>query len=97
MQVFNKNGKAIAAQWSVSSGTWIEVGEVTGSNENAGTIDGVTYDHVFPIEIDVASGGVAKMQIGYNNGNNPFVVAQKFIDDYQLDQGYLAQRTEAQS
>lgn len=91
VQVFNKNGKAIAAQWSVSSGTWIEVGEVTGSNENAGTIDGVTYDHVFPIEIDVASGGVAKMQIGYNDGNNPFVVAQKFIDDYQLDQGYLAQ------
>jgi phospholipase A-2-activating protein len=91
VQVFAKNGKAIAAQWSMSSGTWIEVGEVTGSNENAGTIDGVTYDHVFPIEIDVASGGVAKMQIGYNNGDNPFVVAQKFIDDYQLDQGYLAQ------
>ena len=91
VQVFNKGGKAIAAQWSNTSGTWIEVGEVTGTNENAGTIDGTTYDHVFPIEIDVAGGGVQKMQIGYNNGENPFVVAQKFIDDYQLDQGYLAQ------
>jgi len=91
VQVFNKNGKAIAAQWSAVSGTWIEVGEVTGSNENAGTIDGVQYDHVFPIEIDVASGGVQSLQIGYNNGENSFAVAQKFIDDYMLDQGYLSQ------
>ncbi len=91
VQVFNKDGKAIAAQWSMASMTWIEVGEVTGRNENAGSIGGVTYDHVFPIEIDVAGGGVQKLQIGYNNGENPFVVAQKFIDDYQLDQGYLAQ------
>lgn len=91
VQVFNKNGKAIAAQWSMASGTWIEVGEVTGRNENAGTIDGVEFDHVFPIEIDLASGGLQKLQIGYNNGENPFTVAQKFIDDYMLDQGYLAQ------
>lgn len=91
VQVFNKNGKAIAAQWSATSQTWIEVGEVTGRNENAGSIDGVSYDHVFPIEIDVPGGGVRKLRIGYNNGENPFVVAQKFIDDYELDQGYLAQ------
>jgi len=91
VQVFNKNGKAIAAQWSAVSGTWIEVGEVTGSNEHAGAIDGVQYDHVFPIEIDVAAGGIQRLQIGYNNGENPFAVAQKFIDDYMLDQGYLAQ------
>jgi|AntRauTorckE5430_2_1112549.scaffolds.fasta_scaffold01742_4 phospholipase A-2-activating protein len=91
VQVFNKNGTAIAAQWSAASATWIEVGEVTGSNENAGTINGVQYDHVFPIEIDVASGGVQSLQIGYNNGENPFAVAQKFMDDYMLDQGYLAQ------
>ena len=91
VQVFNKNGKAIAAQWSAVSGTWIEVGEVTGSNEHAGAIDGVQYDHVFPIEIDVASGGIQRLQIGYNNGENPFTAAQKFIDDYMLDQGYLAQ------
>jgi FOG: WD40 repeat len=91
VQVFNKNGKAIAAQWSAVSGTWIEVGEVTGRNENAGTINGIQYDHVLPIEIDLASGGVQRLQIGYNNGENPFTVAQKFIDDNMLDQGYLAQ------
>lgn len=91
VQVFNKDGKAIAAQWSASSRTWIEVGEVTGQNPNAGTINGKSYDHVLPIEIDTADGGLAKLQIGYNNGENPFVTAQAFIDEHRLDQGYLAQ------
>ena len=91
VQVFNKSGVAIAAQWSESSGTWIEVGEVTGTNENAGTLDGTRYDHVFDVEVEVPSGGVRKLKIGYNNGENPFVVAQKFIDDNMLSQGDLAQ------
>ena len=95
VQVFNKNGKAIAAQWSQASKTWIEVGEVTGQvggeSDNAGTINGTKYDFVFPIEVDVPNGGVQKLQIGYNNGENPFVTAQAFIDEYMLDQGYLAQ------
>jgi phospholipase A-2-activating protein len=30
-------------------------------------------------------------QIGYNNGDNPFVTAQSFIDTHTLNQGYLAQ------
>lgn len=91
VQLFNKEGKAIAAQWSASSKTWIEVGEVTGQNPNAGSINGKSYDHVLPIEIDTADGGLAKLQIGYNNGENPFVTAQAFIDEHRLDQGYLAQ------
>jgi len=91
VQIFNKNNKAIAAQWSDVSKTWIEVGEVMGTNQNAGQIDGVSYDHVFPIEIDVPGGGVTSLQIGYNNGENPFVVAQKFIDDHMLDQNYLSE------
>lgn len=93
VHMFQKNnGKtAIAAQWSMSSRTWIEVGEVTSSNTNAGPLNGKHYDHVLPIEIDVPGGGVKTLQIGYNNGENPFVVAQSFIDEHALDQGYLAQ------
>jgi len=91
VMVFNKNGKAIAAQWSAASRAWIEVGEVTGRNENAGTIDGVQYDHVFPIEMDAPGGAVQKFQIGYNNGDNPFNTAQDFIDTHMLDQGFLSQ------
>lgn len=91
VQVFSRDGKAIAAQWNDAARTWIEVGEVTGSNPNAGSIDGVQYDHVLPIEVDTPDGGVQKLQIGYNNGDNPFSTAQKFIDDYMLDQNYLSQ------
>ena len=91
VQLFQKDGKAIAAQWSTASRTWIEVGEVTGTSANRGTINGVAYDHVFPLEVDQPGGGLQNLQIGYNNGDNPFVVAQQFIDEHQLDQHYLAQ------
>lgn len=67
------------------------MGEVTGSNPNAGAIDGVTYDHVLPIEVDVPGGGLNKLSIGHNNGDNPFVSAQRFIDEHMLDQNYLGQ------
>ena len=90
VQVFQKDGKAIAAQWSMVSKTWMEVGEVTGSSD-AGTINGVKFDYVFPIEIDTVQGQVQTLQIGYNNGDNPFVTAQTFIDEYMLNQGYLSQ------
>lgn len=89
VHVFNKGGIAIAAQWSSASQTWIEVGQVMGSAGDGGTIDGVTYDHIYPIEVDQSGGGVAKLQIGYNTGENPFVAAQRFIDAYMLPQHHL--------
>ena len=94
VQLFQKNGVAIAAQWSAASRTWIEVGQVVsgpGGSENAGEVDGVRYDHVLPIEIDQQGGGVAKLSIGYNIGENPFVAAQRFIDDHVLPQHYLTE------
>ena len=93
VQLFQKqegsNTFAIAAQWS--SGTWIEVGQVVGGGGPKEEINGVPYDHVFPIEVDTATAGTSYLKIGYNNGDNPFVVAQNFIDQHQLDQNYLAQ------
>lgn len=88
VQLFKKNNTAIAAQWSMASQTWIEVGQVMGSADG-GAIDGVQYDHVLPIEVDQTGGGVAKLQIGYNNGENQFVAAQRFIDAYMLPQHHL--------
>ena len=90
VQLFQKNGVAIAAQWSAASQTWIEVGEVTGQADT-GTVDGVQYDHVFPIEVDQQGGGVASLQIGYNNGENPFAAAQRFVDAHVLPQHHLAE------
>jgi len=97
VQLFKKQNtsKAIAAQWSETSQTWIEVGEVTATSDDTqskgGTIDGINYDYVFPIEVDTTSGTVQTLQIGHNIGDNPFVTAQKFIDKYELNQNYLSQ------
>jgi len=91
VQLFQKNGVAIAAQWSAASRTWIEVGQVMGGNKDQGLVDGVKYDHVLPIEVDQTGGGVANLDIGYNNGENPFVAAQRFIDSHVLPQHHLAQ------
>jgi phospholipase A-2-activating protein len=43
---------------------------------------------VIPVEIELP-GGVKKLEIGYNQGQNPFTVAQEFIDKHMLDQAYL--------
>ena len=89
VQLFNKNNTAIAAQWSMASQTWVEVGQVMGSADG-GAVDGVQYDHVLPIEVDQTGGGVAKLEIGYNNGENQFVAAQRFIDAHVLPQHHLS-------
>jgi phospholipase A-2-activating protein len=93
VHLFNKNGVAIAAQWSMDSLTWIEVGEVTGrpSSDGSGSsqLDGVGYDHVLPIEIEQTNGQVSTLQIGCNTGENPFTAAQRFIDKHMLPQSYL--------
>ncbi len=49
--------------------------------------EGVEYDHVFHIDID--EGVVLKLP--YNNGQEPYRVAQDFIYKHQLPQEYLDQ------
>jgi phospholipase A-2-activating protein len=100
VHLFNKNNVAIAAQWSMDTQTWIEVGQVTGpvgpkgGGSGKNTIDGVSYDHVLPIEIEQTNGQVSTLQIGYNNGENPFTAGQRFIDRHMLPQSYLSQIAE---
>lgn len=87
VMVFNKDNTLIAAQFN--SGSWVIIGEVTGKGDG-GYIDSVWYDHVLPVEIETST-GPQSLQLGYNNAENPFVAAQRFIDKYGLGQSYLAQ------
>lgn len=64
--------------------------QVMGASEG-GLVDGESYDRAYPIEVEGDGGGVRKLQIGYNNGENPFVAAQRFIDKNELPQSYLGQ------
>ena len=90
VMVFNKDNKMVAAQWSADSTTWIEIGEVTG-NGDGGEVNGVTYDHILPVEIDTPNEGVRCLNIGYNNLESAFDAAQRFINENGLDQHYLRQ------
>lgn len=92
VMVFNKDGKMIAAQWSAISGTWIEIGDVTGSTD-AGEINGITYDHVMPVEMETPN-GILTLRLGYNNKENPYDAAQRFIDTNSLNQSFLRQIAE---
>lgn len=64
--------------------------QVMGSSEG-GMVDGESFDKVYPIEVEGQAGSVRKLEIGYNNGENPFVAAQRFLDKNQLPQSYLGQ------
>mmetsp|Transcript_16847 Transcript_16847/g.19110 ORF Transcript_16847/g.19110 Transcript_16847/m.19110 type:complete len:770 (+) Transcript_16847:87-2396(+) len=90
IKMFNKSGKAFVYQWSGTSQTWVEVGEAMGSADGGGEIDGVHFDKVLPIELeDPASGSLRKLEIGINNGDNPFVVAQAFAAKYGLPESHV--------
>ena len=87
VMVFNQNGSLIAAQWN--SGAWVVIGEVTGTGDGE-YLDGVWYDHVFPVEIETPQ-GLKTLKLGYNNQENPFIAAQRFIDANGLSQVFLQQ------
>lgn len=93
VMVFNKDGKAIAAQYT--SGNWIELGEVTGSaggsSSDSGEVNGVTYDHVMPVEMEGPGGAVVTYRMGFNDTENPFIASQRFLDQNGLDQSFHRQ------
>ncbi|EFA76678.1 hypothetical protein PPL_09428 [Heterostelium album PN500] len=83
-----RNGKvAEAHQWSESEQRWIKIGDVIDSNQSKSKalLNGAEYDYVF--DIDVNEGTMYK--IGYNNGQNPYTVAQEFLWKNDLDQSWL--------
>ena len=85
VKMFNKNGEAWAYQWSMASQTWIEIGPVVGGDSSKEELDGKEYDRVLPVELeDPATGGTRKLKIGFNNSDNPYVVAQQFIEKHGL-------------
>ena len=88
VMVFNKAGKMVAAQ--MTNGNWVEIGEVTG-NGDGGEVRGVYYDHVMPVEMDAPGGGTASLQLGFNDAENAFIAAQRFIEQNEIGQHFLQQ------
>lgn len=86
-------GTAEVYMWSAAEARWSKVGEVVdnpsgGIGAGGGSINGKTYDFVF--EVEVGEGG-RKEKLGFNRGENPYLAAQRFIDDNELSQEFLDQ------
>ncbi|XP_011499197.1 PREDICTED: phospholipase A-2-activating protein isoform X2 [Ceratosolen solmsi marchali] len=80
-----------AYSWSQKELKWNLVGDVMGGNSsNSGKqlFNGIEYDYIFSVDIQ---DGIPPLKLPYNNGQDPWLVAQKFIDDNSLSQLYLEQ------
>jgi phospholipase A-2-activating protein len=89
--VFNKEGKAWVCSWSAASAAWIEIGEVTGGSGSTKSLNGVEYEEVHPVELERPGAGLQTLQLGFNRTENPWIAAQRFIDQNGLEQVYLGQ------
>ena len=56
---------------------------MTGQSDG-GMLGGERFDHVLPIEFEAPETGLQKLQIGYNNGDNPYTTAHLFIAKHGL-------------
>lgn len=82
--------------YNSSKGEWERVGvlseddaQATGPSKQYNSEDGNMYDYVFEIDAD---GKMLKLP--YNLGDNPFIVATKFQEKYELPQAYVDQIAE---
>ena len=80
---FNKQGAAYTYRWDIASRAWVEMGLSTGSSKQE--VDGTYFDRVLPVEIDLPGQGLTNCKIGFNDGDNPYLVAQKFCAKHKID------------
>ena len=85
--VVRSNGRLEAHQFS--NGSWFKIGDVVGANQSSGskkeTFGGKQYDYVF--DVDIAD-GQPPLKLPFNNSDNPYEVAEKFIADNGLPPSY---------
>jgi phospholipase A-2-activating protein len=89
--VKSADGSAEVHMWSANEQKWMKIGDVVdgpggGPSMGVGNINGKAYDFVF--DVDLGQGGQGA-KLGYNRGENPYVAAQRFIDDNEINQDFL--------
>jgi len=52
-------------------------------------LDGEMFDRIIPVELEDPGKGLRKLKLGFNNGENPFLIAQKFVNKHGLDEGHV--------
>ena len=89
----NEMGVGVAYSWSATTGNWEKIGEITGgpgevSHGNAKTYNGKQYDYLFDVDI---GDGVPQRKLPFNVGENPHIVAQKWLEEQNLPETYREQ------
>jgi phospholipase A-2-activating protein len=91
-KVIAETGGSIAAYaWSAGTQSWERLGEVTGVDDTLNgkkTLDGVSYDFVFDVDIQE---GAPVLKLPFNVGDNPYDAAERFLETNGLDPGYREQ------
>ncbi|XP_054161427.1 phospholipase A-2-activating protein-like [Oppia nitens] len=79
--------KVTVHNWDATKQQWIKIGDVVGAADtNKELYEGVEYDYVFSIDIEE---GKPRLKLPYNKNQNPYAVAQDFIDKHNLSQLFL--------
>lgn len=90
--VREKDGRIMCYKWEANQ--WNLVGDVTGASggdqQSSGKTlhEGREYDYVFSVDIE---DGKPAIKLPYNNGEDPYMAAQRFIHKHDLPQAYLEQ------
>ncbi|KAK4053024.1 hypothetical protein OIV83_001758 [Microbotryomycetes sp. JL201] len=82
------DGIVEAHSWSNATTSWTKIGEVTGGvgQNQRQMYNGQEYDHVF--DVDIAE-GAPKLKLPYNNGQNAYDAANKFLIANDLPLEYV--------
>ncbi|KZT26608.1 phospholipase A-2-activating protein [Neolentinus lepideus HHB14362 ss-1] len=79
-----RNGDKVEAyQWDAQAFTWQQVGEVMRANDDDNEYKG--YDHVW--DVDIGDGQMLKLP--YNESENPYVAAQRFLERNNIPMAHL--------
>lgn len=90
--VIRNSTKNVMEAHQFSNGAWSKIGDVVGQNQASGskkqTFEGKQYDYVFDVDV---SDNAPPLKLPYNNSENPYSVAEKFIADNLLPPSYIEQ------
>ncbi|KAL4433027.1 hypothetical protein ABPG77_006454 [Micractinium sp. CCAP 211/92] len=91
-KVVREGGAGVAYAWDASKGEWERIGEVVGAGDTmtAGSKwhNGQQWDYVFDVDVQE---GAPPLKLALNRGDNPYLVADRFLEEHGLPATYKDQ------
>jgi phospholipase A-2-activating protein len=90
-RIVREGDSGVAYSWNAKEYKWDKIGEVVdgpGDNLDKKSLNGVTYDYVFDVDI---GDGLPTRKLPYNHGQNPYDVADQWLANEELPAGYREQ------